>query len=139
MMTGAIEMCHFHVASSLIFRIEIRITVAPLTLIVNLETTVETLVYKMATNAFAMMMGESRKRFQEPKVIEALQIAPVKKKQGRPPAIRKFIDLTPLMISLGRIRIKGGRKSYDSGDEKLRMDIAFTLLIRSPTSSDYKV
>jgi hypothetical protein len=61
MTTGAIEVCHFHVSSALIFRIEIQIIVVPLTLIVNLETTVETLVYKMATNAFAMMMGESRK------------------------------------------------------------------------------
>jgi hypothetical protein len=104
MMTGAIELGHFHVASALIFRIEIRIIVVPLTLIVKLETTVETLVYKMTTNTFAMMMGESRKRFQQPKVIEALQIAPVKIKLGRPPAIRKSIDLTPLVVSVGRTR-----------------------------------
>jgi hypothetical protein len=43
----------------------------------------------VATNAFAMMMGESRKIFQEPEVIEAPQIAPVEKKLGRPPPIKK--------------------------------------------------
>ena len=87
----------------------------------------------MATNAFAMMMGESRKRFQQPKVIEAQapQIVPAKKKLGRPPTIKKSIDLTPLVVSLVGTRTKVGRKSYDSGDEKLRMDLALKLLVKS--------
>ena len=63
-------------------------------------TAVEILANQMATNAFAMMMGESRKMFHGPKVIEAPQIAPLEKKLGRPPAIKKSTSLNSSSISL---------------------------------------
>jgi hypothetical protein len=67
-------------------------------------------------NVFEMMMGASKKRSKPtPAPIEA--IAPViKKKLRRPPAVKKAVDLTPLVTDLTVPKKSRVRVGYDRGD-----------------------
>jgi hypothetical protein len=75
-------------------------------------------------------MGASRNRSKEANAPLIPRVAPVKKKLGRPPMIRKAPDLTPLVIS-SVSNSKNGRTRYDTGDALIRMNNALKLLIKS--------
>ena len=82
-------------------------------------------------NVFEMMMGASRK-ISKPTPAPIEVIAPIiKKKLGRPPAIKKALDLTPLVTDLTVPKKRRVRVGYDSGDAKLRMEAALVVLIKA--------
>lgn len=85
----------------------------------------------MATNAFAMMMGAARAISKPiPQPVIAIDIV-VKKKLGRPPAVKKAIDLVPIVYDLSFKSAKKGRRGYEAGDEKFRMEYALRVLLKA--------
>ena len=85
----------------------------------------------MATNAFTMMMGAARKKSQPALPLE-VDVAPVvKKRLGRPPAIKKVLDLTPLVHDLTRSGTKVCRRGYISGDAQIRMTSALQVILKA--------
>jgi hypothetical protein len=81
----------------------------------------------MVANAFTMMMGAARKKSKPALPLEVVDVAPVvkiTKRLGRPPAVKKALDLTPLGHDLTSTRTKVRRQGYDTGHAKIAMAAA---------------
>jgi hypothetical protein len=85
----------------------------------------------MATNAFSLMMGAARAIMKPiPPPAPAVDHV-IQKKLGRPPTAKKTADLIPIAKNLSFNGGKKGRRGYNTGDEKFRMEVALRVLLKA--------
>lgn len=91
---------------------------------------------KMATNVFAMMMGASRNRSKDAKAPIIPVVAPIKKKRGRPPIIRKA---HPVMVAQVLPAVTIAFESWEEINEYFHGKYGFSEVAKKesvPCSSD---
>ena len=82
-----------------------------------------------------------RKKSQPALPLEVVDVAPViktKKRLGRPPAVKKALDLTPLVHDLTTTRTKVSRQDYDTGDAKIAMTAALFAIRKANGRCGYR-